>query len=252
MIDLSPGSEAARLTRAACTLITNLYPTGYAHFDIHDESVRDSRCIETARALHETLTNVGIPARLLPVDIVVNNPEAYRQKQQGIPIQYWPKDAWSVGIIDGQEAPPRPDTLRGWDGHMLVRVAKEWLCDPNAGQFYRPGKIHIPPGWAVEYPKDWLRDSWAIVGIVSSLAPNPNHPQFPILQIRQRPDNLAWKRGTAATVDVSSIVNVATEALTQLRQGELEEQFLIRRNDGEEAVIDVASVIERYEDGHVC
>lgn len=250
-MDLSPGSEAARLARAACTLVTNLYPTGYAHFDLHDDMLRDARCIETARALVETLTRVGIPARLLPVDLIVNNPEAYRQKQQNVPIRSWPPEAWSVGVISGDEAPPRPDTPRGWDGHMLVRIAKEWLCDPNAGQFHRPGKIHMPPGWTIEYPKDWDRDAWAIVGIVSSLAPTPDAPQFPILQIRQRRDNLAWKRGTAATVDVSSIADAATEVLTRLREGTLEPAFELHQGD-DVAVIDVSSVIDRYErDAHV-
>lgn len=243
-MDLSPGSEAARLTRAACTLITNLYPTGYASFDLHDESVRDSRCIETARALQETLTRIGIPARLLPVDIIANNPAAYRLKQQHVPISEWPRDAWSVGIVDNKAA-PRIQRKGGWDGHMLVRVAKEWLCDPNAGQFYRQGLIHMPPGWTVAYPRDWERDAWAILGIVSSMAPNPNRPQFPILQIRQRPDNLAWKAGTAATVDVSTIVNVATEALTALREGRLGEAFLVVRDD-DEAVIDVSQMVNRY------
>lgn len=248
MLDLSPGSEAARLTRAACTLVTNLYPAGYTDFATHEEMVNDSRCIETARALHQTLTNVGIPARLMPVDIVVNNPDAYRLSKQHVPIRDWPSTAWSVGIVDNETAPQG----RGWNGHMLVRVAKAWLCDPNAGQFHRPGKIHIPPGWTVEYPKDWQPESWAVVGIVSSMAPNPNRPQFPILRIRQRPDNLAWKRGSAATVDVSSIANVATEALTMLRKGELEETFLMRRGADDEAIVDVSSIIARYQgDAHV-
>jgi hypothetical protein len=250
VMDLSPGSEASRLTRAACTLVTNIYPLGYTHFPNVEESLRDSRCIETSRALVETLKHFGIPARLMPVDIIVNNVEAYRQKQQSIPIQYWPDDAWSVGIVDDPNVNPQHDDNRhakgkGWDGHMLVRVAREWLCDPNAGQFHREGKIHMPPGWTIRYPEDWHGDEWTFVGIISSLARGPDVPEFPILQIRSRPDNLSWKRGTAATTDVSHLVETVAKALERLREDALGETFYIQQGD-EVGQLDVSAVIRRY------
>lgn len=247
-MDLQPGSEPARLTRAACTLITHLYPMGYAHFDLHSESLAESRCIETSRALMETLKHFGIPARLMPVDIIVNNPRAFEMKQRNVPITHWPNDAWSVGVL--REGPAFSKN-GGWNGHMLVRVAREWLCDPNAGQFLRPDKILLPSGWTVRYPEDWEGDEWAIVGIVSALTPTPEHPNFPILQLRHRPDNLAWRNGTAATVDVSTIVNVATSILKRLKAGTLPERVAIGQQglgEDEAAEVDLSSIINRYQE----
>lgn len=144
MIDLSPEGEESRIAKMATTIICNLYPLGYDHGDTHQEALGHNRCIETARALRDTLRAFSIPAKLMPVDVVARNPLAHHLAEQRIPIDQWPSQAWSIGIVD-DDTLPEPTTGGGWNGHMLVRTAHEWLCDPNAGQFYRASKIHMPP-----------------------------------------------------------------------------------------------------------
>jgi len=244
-MDLSPGSEGARLTRLATTLISNLYPFGHdISPDQHEEALGHNRCIETARALCDTLKGLGLPAKLMPVDIGVFNPPAYQLSEQLIPIDQWPPEAWSVGI--NKDLPtPGP----GWNGHMLVRVAREWLCDPNAGQFRREGKIHMPPSWSVAYPKEqWEvdRDGWAVVGIITNETRTPEHPHFPILRIKSRPDNTEWRQGTAANVDVSPLVENVTRIIESIRSGKDKVAFRVNTIRGDEVDLDLRPVIARF------
>lgn len=252
MINLKPDSENHRFIRAATNLVGGIYPLGVTGPEGYEQASKVGRCIETARALVATLQNFDLPAKLMPVDILVMNPPAFSLQKQGIPVAKWPDEAWSVGIVDDPNAAPLNDKRTGgWDGHMLVRIARQWMCDPNAGQFTRPGKIAMPGSWTIEYPRDqWTIDSqgWALQGIVNSNAPNPQHPQFPLIQVRQRPDNTAWQHGTAATNDISAVVKIATQCLELLREGKLNDTIRLTAFDGEEVDLDISQVITRYQE----
>jgi hypothetical protein len=251
-LDLSKGSESHHFIRAATAIISHLYPLQYTNdMNTLDSEMKESRCIETARALHETLQAFKLPSKLLPVDLLVQNPLAFKLSRDDVPISDWPEQAWSVGVMDSPNAKAENDKRTGgWEGHMLVRVARDWLCDPNAGQFFRPGKINMPDAWTIQYPKkEWAANSygWALVGVVTSETPTPMHPEFPILNIRQRPDNDRWQGGTAATVNLDSIIDLATEILARLRAGDLSNEIFVTSNIGAEVNIDFTQVIARYQ-----
>ena len=85
-----------------------------------------------------------------------------------------------------------------------------------------------------------------MVGIVTKEAPTPEHPEFPILLIRQRPDNIRWKEGTAATNDISQLTASAVELIDAIRRGDADEHVTVRTYSGEEIELDVSTVVSRY------
>lgn len=55
-------------------------------------------CITAAGVSREVLTRLGVPGvRVVGVDIAAFNDAGWRLMRAGVPIRYWPDDAWSVG-----------------------------------------------------------------------------------------------------------------------------------------------------------
>jgi hypothetical protein len=243
VVDLGPGSEAASLAGAACTLVSHLFPTAErGGLDDFERSLNEARCIESSRLLVAVLDHFDLPARLQPVELVVSNPLAHRLRAERVPVEAWPSQAWSIGAMPDSRKRP------GWSGHMLVRVAHELLCDPNAGQFHREGRIAMPPCWTIRHPEhDWRSETWARLGIVSGLAPSPEHPQFPLLEMRRHPAGGGdWRRSAAARSDLGALVSFTVGLLERLRAGTLEPAIAAEVND-QALVFDLTSVIARYE-----
>jgi hypothetical protein len=103
----------------------------------YDNFERVNSCILSTRIGVEVLGRFGLKARPRPVNVLVQNLDAYRLSEQRVPVEQWPDDAWSVGVAPGQA--PRPGS---WPGHLVIELREpdqpRVLIDLTADQFDRP------------------------------------------------------------------------------------------------------------------
>jgi hypothetical protein len=218
MLNLEPGSPVYRLIRTASLLVGELHP--FLRGGLDGTPHRAARCIASSRALITLLKRFDIPAKPMPVDVEVYNSVAFEWKQQGAPYPS-PRGARSVAIN-----PDEGVAGKGWNGHLIVRVAKRWMIDANPQQFERDGSdggglLHMPTVWMWDYPERWTpktHDQTTAFGMASKLAPHPRHPGYPYIEIRQRPDNVRY---TTAPDWLDPVVglDVMEEALRSISAG---------------------------------
>jgi hypothetical protein len=135
-------------------------------------------CISSSRILLEVLQRRGISGRVMPVSAGAFNETAARLVLDGVPMQEWPDEAWSVGIGAIAEVGPQG----GWDGHLVVIArssaehdlgAPRVLLDPTADQMDRPERGIIvggPVTFSIEAdqaftPKDPLGTMRGVAGV---------------------------------------------------------------------------------------
>lgn len=89
---------------------------------------------------------------LQPIEIIIANPEWYdwaeNHKDQPQPSN---AHLLTCGKFTGTALALRPSESLGdgWDGHLVVTVAKQVILDANIGQFSRPKKGLVLPDYAV-------------------------------------------------------------------------------------------------------
>lgn len=108
---------------------------------------RGGTCIETTRAAVAVLRRLRLDARPLPVAVHAVNARAELLHVRRVPVEQWPSDAWSVGIVDlgvqSYDSLDEPSRRTGWAGHLIV-AGPDWLLDLTAQQFSRPDHdLHI-------------------------------------------------------------------------------------------------------------
>ena len=120
---------------------------------VHDAArpvFREDSCIACTRITIEVCAYFGVPARPQPVKVAAWTARAWELKDTALPPDQWPREAWSTGILTGEQ-PSRPGR---WNGHLVAVTATD-LIDPSLSQLSRPDRgLHlaaaaftIPPGW---------------------------------------------------------------------------------------------------------
>jgi len=96
-----------------------------------------AHCLNGTRVAIGVLRHFGVKATPFPVRMMMFNRTAWDLYQAGVPVDEWPKKAWSIGIgFDKGRGP-------GWDGHLMCE-GEGFTLDISARQFHRPGLIDIP------------------------------------------------------------------------------------------------------------
>lgn len=90
-------------------------------------------CVASTRVLTDVLQYFGHSSEPLPVTVVAMNEGALEQLHQGVPVEDWPQDAWSVGVVGTGVS-----ENKRWDGHLVAIVDGKWLVDPSLDQASRP------------------------------------------------------------------------------------------------------------------
>lgn len=215
-----------------------------------------SRCVETSRVLVDLLRHYDLPAKPMPVDINICNPAWYRNLQAGVRnVEDMPEQAWSLGVNAEGRGPRSTEQRllpgsRGWDGHLLVQSGRRWMMDANAGQFNRPGRIRLMNSWLWPYPKDlWQRDAtaWEFFGM-GTPETDPNHPEYALIFVRNRPDNIGYQHGTAwDPAQSKDFTEQVIELIDSLIAGTLPDYIKIDRpalND--EIAVDLTLIKQRW------
>lgn len=107
-------------------------------------------CIATTRLGLMVLDHFGVRARPVAVTAYAENIPAAQLRMQGVPVDEWGPEAWSVGISN-----TAPSQGGGWNGHLVLVVrstdgydfgAPRVLVDLTADQFDRAHKGLRVPG----------------------------------------------------------------------------------------------------------
>ena len=112
---------------------------------------RHDSCIASTRVTLEVCRYWGLAARPQAVKVQAFTPQAWQQRAalRNVPVDKWPKGAWSVGIAgSGKHGPGR------WDGH-LVALHGRWLIDPSLDQLARPQHGLLVLASAFRMPEQW-------------------------------------------------------------------------------------------------
>ena len=132
-------------------------------------------CIASTRVLIGVLDYFGYASEPLPCTAVVWNAAGYEATDAEIPVDQWPPDAHSVGVV-GTGAARAP---KRWDGHLVAMVEDRWLIDASLDQFSRPQKGIVTTPLvidAVDWDDRtkmhvWRRGDGIVIGY--QLMPNP-------------------------------------------------------------------------------
>lgn len=108
-------------------------------------------CVLATATACRVLDHYGLNVRPFPVRVTVRNQAAIEQAAQGLEAGEWTDDAWSIACgmprlvgeynADGQ-----------WNGHLICEVRHDGdqvVLDLAGRQFVRPGKIDVPPVFAM-------------------------------------------------------------------------------------------------------
>lgn len=117
-------------------------------------------CIASTAVFLDVTAWLGLDASPAPVEVLAANPGGLREMAAATPrpVEQWPEDAWTVGIVAGQE--PRAG---GWPGHLVAVLhgQRERLVDVSADQMDRPQRGlrvpspvlgRLPDGWGASTP----------------------------------------------------------------------------------------------------
>lgn len=133
-------------------------------------------CINSSRVTTRALDKMGIASRPVSVSVMLWNQAAWQQFAQGVPMEQWPPEAWSLGVAEHADVSPKD-----WNGHLIVE-GEGWTLDPSAQMFDRPGKIKVPGPWVLETQ----------IPVNDRLIANDNHGQ--ILVLERWASNNAWRQ----------------------------------------------------------
>lgn len=125
-------------------------------------------CIASTLLGTHYLARNGIKATPTSVWVVAENLAAMHAREQRLPFDQWPANAWSVAIKPGSNAQFNYDRDEDWTGHLVMLLRRgpnlpRTLIDPTASQLDRPAhqllvpgaiQLDIPPGtaWTPEDP----------------------------------------------------------------------------------------------------
>lgn len=116
------------------------------------EVFRPDSCIATTRILVDVLDYFSISVRPVAVMFRAYNALSTKMMIDEVPVEDWPEEAWSVGIIPGQ----KPTSSNNWPGH-LVALHRAYLLDGSLDQASRPDKgLLLGPG-VFKLPDEWDR-----------------------------------------------------------------------------------------------
>lgn len=107
-----------------------------------------SCCILATRIAIEALAAAGVKAWAVPTEVVVFNRAGLDMLDARIPVEEWPRHAWSIGV--GRFSPGT-----GWPGHLWAGT-DEWMIDLSARQFHRPGLIRVESSIVVQAGARWV------------------------------------------------------------------------------------------------
>lgn len=112
------------------------------------EGLKPNHCIIAARVAVEVGRYFGIPIEARAVDAIAYNKSGGEMMTRGVPLDEWPEEAWSVGIVKGIPGP-------GYDGHVIAESPR-FILDLAAGQFNRPWRALDCPGpIVIEKPEEY-------------------------------------------------------------------------------------------------
>lgn len=244
-LNLEPGGDAHQLMGGCLLVAANVFPL--VAYEATEDVYSEARCIQTSRALIDLLSHYKLPARPMPVDIVVSNILAKQHDHARTPRHLRPDNAWTVGVTSAK--PARPG---GWNGHLLVNVAQRWMLDANAGQFSRPGLIRMPRTWKWPYPDGWTRRTegeWTQFGMSGDGA-TPNDHDYAVIDLAQQPGNLGYQSGSAYDPTPDAYLEPLIVIVDHLRAGTLPPKLVLTAG-GEQVGVDTRALLARWElDGH--
>lgn len=165
---------------------------------------RNGCCINSARVTTRALDKFGVASRPVSVKLLLWNQLAWQHFSLGIPIDQWPKEAWSLGVAEhGNDIHPKD-----WNGHLIVE-GEGWTMDPSAQMFDRPGKITVPGPWVFE----------AQIPADDRMVCNDEHGQ--ILVLERWVQNNAWRVAPGWTRlherEVPMLVDITNKVLEGVR-----------------------------------
>jgi hypothetical protein len=104
--------------------------------EVEEGRLLANHCVLACKVLLRTFNEHDIPVTVHPTQVIVTNAASRQLIADRIPFDKWPPHAWSIG----SDRTPKPGQ---YPGHLILTTATH-LIDPSAGQFNRPGKLHVP------------------------------------------------------------------------------------------------------------
>lgn len=125
--------------------------------------VKINHCILGTRVAIEVGDYFGFHWQPLAVNVAVFNQAGFDLFLQHIPVEDWPNEAYSLGVICENEL-----GAKAWNGHVIVQ-ASDYIFDMSGAQFHRPARgIPVDSPWVTPRPtgeEPWCfqRDGVSIV-----------------------------------------------------------------------------------------